>query len=54
MMLGVFIGADGPDFPIVAGIDIGAFGILAAWTVTGGALLALAAVHPGREPRRLP
>lgn len=49
MMLGVFIGVSGPDFPTIAGFDLGTFGILAAWTLNGGAVLALALSRQGQE-----
>ncbi|MFA5123196.1 hypothetical protein [Zavarzinia sp.] len=48
-MLGVFVGADALDLPIMVGVDIGAFGILAAWTITGGAILVLALSRQGRD-----
>jgi len=49
VMLGVFVGADALDLPIMVGVDIGAFGILAAWTITGGAILVLALSRQGRD-----
>ncbi|MDD3447345.1 MAG: hypothetical protein PHS60_18230 [Zavarzinia sp.] len=48
-MLGVLIGADGPYVSTIAGVDMGVLGILVAWTVTGGAIVTLAAIRPDRN-----
>lgn len=41
VVLGICIGLEGPDFPNLPGVDMDAWGIVAAWTITGGALLTL-------------